>query len=223
MASALDAAQAELAEAGARQADINRRIAEQQKRLDDLEAQRKKKGRGRPLGTHASQRKDAESKIARLQRNILPSESAPYVPRTAIELVGSAAQHPQHHAAASGVPVGRPSSDPKGQRVEDDADDDDEDLGDDDDGEESAEFKQYYRVSPAQQAFNGDVAHGYLKHQLQRSEIIVHPDNLIASGCRHELIGLGPVHICAPQMHMGLPMTPCPRHGWASVDGGHVR
>ena len=118
--------------------------------------------------------------------------------------------------------MGRPTSDAKRQRVEGEDDDDDADLTDDDDGEESAEFKQFYGVAPAQQAFNGDVANGYMKHELLRSEILVYPDNLIASGCRNELIGLGPVHICAPQMHMGLPMTPCPRHGWASVDGGHV-
>ena len=30
-------------------------------------------------------------------RNILPSEQAPYVPRGMLELVSSAAKHPQHH------------------------------------------------------------------------------------------------------------------------------
>ena len=101
--------------AGTRRADIDREMAKQQKIIDDLAAQRKNKGRGRPSTTHASKVKAAESKIANLQRNILPTESAPYVPRTAIELIGSAAQHPQHHAAASSVPVGRPSSVPVGQ------------------------------------------------------------------------------------------------------------
>ena len=190
MATLLEAAQAELAETGIRRADIDLEMAKQQKRLDDLAAQRKNKGRGRPTTTHASKVRDAESKIANLQRNILPTESAPYVPRTAIELIGSAAQHPQHHAAASSVPVGRPTSDAKRQRVEGEDDDDDADLTDDDDGEESSEFKQFYGVAPAQQAFNGDVANGYMKHELLRSEIVVYPDNLIASGCRNELIGL---------------------------------
>ena len=37
------------------------------------------------------------AKIARLMRNILPSEQAPYVPRSMLELVSSAAKHPQHH------------------------------------------------------------------------------------------------------------------------------
>ena len=170
MASQLEAAQAELDVAGIRRADIDLEMAKQQKILDDLAAQRKNKGRGRPSTTHASKVKDAESKIANLQRNILPTESAPYVPRTAIELIGSAAQHPQHHAAASSVPVGRPTSGSKRQRVDgEDDDDDDGELTDDDDGEESAEFKQYYGVAPAQQAFNGDVAQGYMKHELQRS------------------------------------------------------
>ena len=185
MATLLEAAQAELAETGIRRADIDLEMAKQQKRLDDLAAQRKNKGRGRPTTTHASKVRDAESKIANLQRNILPSESAPFVPRTPIELMGSAAQHPQHHAAASSVPVGRPTSDAKRQRVEGEDDDDDADLTDDDDGEESSEFKQFYGVAPAQQAFNGDVANGYMKHELLRSEIVVYPDNLIATHQGH--------------------------------------
>ena len=68
MASPLEAAQAELAEAGARQAEIDRLIAEQQKILDDLAAERKNKGQGRPNVTHSSKVKAAQSKIARLQR-----------------------------------------------------------------------------------------------------------------------------------------------------------
>ena len=148
-------------------------------------------------------------------RNILPSEQAPHVPRSMLELVTSAAKHPQHHAAAGAVPAGR-RSDAKRSRDADD-DDDDETGGDDDDGE-STEFRQYYHVSPAQQAFNEEVAHGYTHNELLRSEITVYPDNLLASGCKQELVGLGPVHVCAPQLHMGLPLTPCPRHGWAAVD-----
>ena len=62
-----------------------------------------------------------------------------------------------------------------------------------------------------------------MHNELLRSEITVYPDNLLASGCKQELVGLGPVHVCAPQLHMGLPLTPCPRHGWAAVDGNKVR
>ena len=54
MTSSLEAAQAELDMAGIRRADIDLEMAKQQKILDDLAAQRKNKGRGRPSTTHAS-------------------------------------------------------------------------------------------------------------------------------------------------------------------------
>mgnify|MGYP001393064250 CR=1 FL=1 len=60
-ASLLEVAQAELDVAGTRRADIDREMAKQQKIIDDLAAQRKNKGRGRPSTTHASKVKDAES------------------------------------------------------------------------------------------------------------------------------------------------------------------
>ena len=61
-----------------------------------------------PNTSHAARVKTAQANIAKLQRGWLPGRSAPSVPRTTDELVGSAAQHPQHHAAAGSVPVGRP-------------------------------------------------------------------------------------------------------------------
>ena len=221
MAGTLDAARSELEKAGERQREIDGLIAVENKKLEALAAERATKGRGRPNTSHSSKVKAAGAKIARLMRNILPSEQAPHVPRSMLELVTSAAKHPQHHAAAGAVPAGR-RSDAKRSRDADDDDDDDETGGDDDDGE-STEFRQYYHVSPAQQAFNEEVAHGYMHNELLRSEITVYPDNLLASGCKQELVGLGPVHVCAPQLHMGLPLTPCPRHGWAAVDGNKVR
>ena len=219
----LNAARSELETAGERQREIDGFMAVENKKLEVLKAERAVNGSGRPNTAHSSKVKAAGAKIARLMRNILPSEQAPYVPRTMFELVTSAATHPQHHAAAGAVPAGR-RSDAKRSRDADDDDDDDETGGggDDDDGE-STEFRQYYHVSPAQQAFNEEVAHGYMHNELLRSEITVYPDNLLASGCKQELVGLGPVHVCAPQLHMGLPLTPCPRHGWAAVDGNKVR
>ena len=219
MATPLESAQVELEDAGAHQREIDRLIVIEHKKLDAFAAERQNKGRGRPNGAHASKVKAAESRIARLQRGLLPSDDAsvPNALRTKDELVGSAAGHPQHHAAASSVPVGRPSV-AKRRRDQDGQDEGEISDGDGGDGEESADVKQYYRVSSAQQAFNNDVMHGYLKHDLLRSEIKVHPDNLVASGCKHELMGLGAIHICAPHLHMGLPMTPCPRHGWESID-----
>jgi hypothetical protein len=144
MAGTLDAARSELEKAGERQREIDGLIAVENKKLEALEAERKVKGRGRPNTSHSSKVKAAGAKIARLMRNILPSEQAPYVPRTMLELVSSAAKHPQHHAAAGAVPAGR-RSDAKRSRDADDDDDDDDEAGggcDDDDGE-STEFRQY--------------------------------------------------------------------------------
>ena len=101
MAGTLDAARSEFEKAGERQREIDGLIAVENKKLEALEAERKVKGRGRPNTSHSSKVKAAGAKIARLMRNILPSEQAPYVPRTMLELVSSAAKHPQHHAAAT--------------------------------------------------------------------------------------------------------------------------
>ena len=60
---------------------------------------------------HASKKKAAESKIERLERGLLPHETAARVPRTVEELHASAAQHPLHHAAAGAAqthPLGEP-------------------------------------------------------------------------------------------------------------------
>ena len=67
------------------------------KKLEALAAERAAKGPGRPNTSHSSKVKASGAKIARLMRNILPSEQAPYVPRSMLELVSSAAKHPQHH------------------------------------------------------------------------------------------------------------------------------
>ena len=66
------------------------------------------------------------------------------------------------------------------------------------------------------------MSNSYKRGEIPRSEIKVEPNNLLASGCRHDLIGLGAVHICAPHLHLGLLYTPCPRHGWKAVDDGRV-
>ena len=121
----LNAARSELETAGERQRVIDGLVAEENKKLEALSAERAAKGRGRPNTIHSSKVKAAATKIARLMRIILPSEQAPYVPRTMLELVSSAAKHPQHHAAAGAVPAGR-RSDAKRSRDADDDDDDDE-------------------------------------------------------------------------------------------------
>ena len=100
MAGTLDAARSELETAGERQREIDGFVAVENKKLEALKAERAVKGPGRPNTSHSSKVKASGAKIARLMRNILPSEQAPYVPRTMFELVTSAATHPQHHAAA---------------------------------------------------------------------------------------------------------------------------
>ena len=74
MAGTLDAARSELETAGERQREINGHIAVESKKLEALAAERANKGRGRPNTSHSSKVKAAEAKIARLMRNILPSE-----------------------------------------------------------------------------------------------------------------------------------------------------
>ena len=97
MAGTLDAARSELETAGERQREIDGLIAVENKKLEALAAERAAKGRGRPNTAHSSKVNASGAKIARLMRNILPSEQAPYVPRGMLELVSSAAKHPQHH------------------------------------------------------------------------------------------------------------------------------
>ena len=94
MAAPLEEAQRELEEAGERQREIDRLIAIENQKLEDLRQERANKGRGRPSKSHAGRVKGAEARLARLQRGLLPSEVAPNVPRTTDELVSSARQHP---------------------------------------------------------------------------------------------------------------------------------
>ena len=129
MAGTLDAARSELETAGERQQEIDGFVAVENKKLEALKAERAVKGSGRPNTAHSSKVKASGAKIARLMRNILPSEQAPYVPRTMFELVTSAATHPQHHAAAGAVPAGRRSDAKRSRDADDDDDDDDDDGG----------------------------------------------------------------------------------------------
>ena len=219
----MDNAHAALAAAGERQQKIDALIAEKQGKLHKLAADRANKGGGRPNAAHSWQKAALEASIAWLQRGLLPEESEQSVrtaQRAADELRASAAQHPQHHAAAGVAPVGRPPSagGGRGGGFDVGSGDDVDDGGGRDDDEEDANFSQYYAVSPAQSQFNKDVAHEYLDGRRDRKVIRVEPDELLASGCKPALVGLGAVHICAPHLHLGLPLPPCPRHGWASAD-----
>ena len=230
----MDAARAALDAAGARQKKIDDLIAEQQARLNAIDKTRQNRGRGRPPAHEASTYAAIERKIDRLKRGELPDDAgagAGAAPSADVDLRASARQHPQHHAAAGVAPQGRSSNSAGGGSssgagsggsggggggaVDDDGPDDDDD-------EESVEFKQYYRVPQHQKAWNEKVAHEYSKGLRERGAIEVEPPNLLRSCCDPALVGLGKVHICAPHLHLGLPLPPCPRHGWDAVDRGKL-
>jgi hypothetical protein len=54
--------------------------------------------------------------------------------------------------------------------------------------------------------------------ELLRSQ----PPDVLKKGCDRKLIGVGPCHVHAPHLYLGLPKPPCPKCGWASVDKGAV-
>lgn len=221
--SQIDEARAELEAAGARQRQIDDLIADEKKELDKIKA-----GRSRGAPTLPERRKVAgiERRIARLQRGVLPDEpeARPAANTSATDLQASAQQHPQHHAAPEHVPPGRSSgtrtgngSSAGGDEVGGDASDDDG-GSDDEDDVESPDFAQYYSVSSNQRQWNLKVKREFTKG----GATVVPPPDLLRSGCKPAFVGLGTVHVCAPHLHMGLPLPPCPRHGWAAVDSGNV-
>ena len=203
----MDSATAVLMAAGQRQAKIDALIAEKQGQLDKLTKGAQKK-RGRPNAALASRKATLNGAILRLQRGLLPDERDPAhtTPRTEDELRASAAQHPQHHAAAGVAPAGRAAiCQPEarvggaadagggargGQGADGAARDARDDAGDDEDDVPDAAFQQYYAVSHAQKDFNTRVARDYLKGDRDRKEIKVEPPELLASGCKSACIGL---------------------------------
>ena len=93
----------------------------------------------------------------------------------------------------------------------------------DDDDVCDANFHQFYKVSMAQRVFNEMIASEYQSGERDRCWTKVELGELIGSGCDRNLIGLGPVHVFAPHLHLGLPLPPCPKCGWDSVDNGKLR
>jgi hypothetical protein len=55
-----------------------------------------------------------------------------------------------------------------------------------------------------------------------RGSAIFRPKDVLKAGCVRNLIGVGPCHVHAPHLYLGLPMPPCPKHGWFSVDKGCI-
>ena len=188
MSSELDSARKALDAAIARQQKIDALVATKQAALDKLAAERQSKGRGRPNTAHAAKKKAFENALARLHRGLLPEDPDPRstAPRSADELRASAAQHPQHHAAAGIAPSGRPGGSSSGGSGAADATaggsganggtDDDDDVCD-------ASFHQFYKVSKVQRVFNDMIASEYQSGERDRRSTKVEPAELVGSGC----------------------------------------
>jgi hypothetical protein len=219
----MEAARAALSAAGERQQRLDALIAEEQAKLDAINANRASRGSGRPPGAEARRVAAIERKLDRLKRGELPDDAgAGAAPRADVDLRASARQHPQHHAAAGVAPQGRSSNSTGGGSSSGVGSGGADGDPDQDDDEESEEFKQYYRVSSNQRVWNETVAHEYSNGLRDRGAIEVEPPNVLRSCCDPALVGLGKVHICAPHLHLGLPLPPCPRHGWEAVDRGKL-
>ena len=230
--SSVQSADADLAAAGARAAEIARLIQSEQAKLA---AHKRTAKRGRPNNAFAKKTAAFEQRIRRLQMNLLPGETVPSTAtqRAPGDIAASAHSNAQHHARPAPVPNGRPQQQGGGSSSGGGGDERGggerggsgtaDDDGDDDDDEDPA-FRNFYRVSPAQKHFNTSVMESYLATRtLSRKTKFVDPRDLIASNCDPAVIGVGRCHIFAPHSQAGLPMPPCPRCEWISVDEGEVK
>ena len=212
-------AKQELAKSALRQAEIKRSIAEAELKLKNRELARKGR-RGRMTVHEQAIENKLNALLVRLRRGYLPGEvmSTPSAPPA--EVFASAQQNLQHHAAGGAAPAGRPA--PKAGGSADGADDDGGGAGDEDDGEEDAAFRNYYRVTAEQRAFNVECKNQFKRSGANLGSAIFRPPDVLKKGCDRKLIGVGPCHVHAPHLYLGLPKPPCPKCGWASVDKGAV-
>ena len=206
-------AEADLAAAGERQKSIDALMAKETAALEKLVASRKGKP-GRPDKAFAAKKVAIEGRISRLGRGLLPGESE-YAPRNAEALRASATANPQHHAHAGAAPAGRGVKKPvaverTGVGVAAD------------DGAADPAFGNFYTVPKNQRAFNEQIAKDYNSGALDRRASFFDADDLVGGGCQAGEVGVGRVHVFAPNKHVGLPLPPCPRCGWPSVDQGKV-
>ena len=74
------------------------------------------------------------------------------------------------------------------------------------------------QVPTFQKEFNTRAAKQFVKSGANLSSATFRPKDMIRSGCDRKLIGVGACHIHAPHRYLGLPLPPCPKHGWRSVD-----
>ena len=160
--------------------------------------------------------------VVRLESGLLPGEHREVQAKPPGFLAASARANAQHHAQAEQVPPGRRPREAaaSGSRNDDDDDEPADAAGaeDDDDDHEDAEFAHFYRVSSNQRDFNRSSAKAYRKGETDRKVTRMVPPKVLPNACQPEHIGLGAFHMHAPHLEMGLPLPPCPRCGWKSVD-----
>ena len=234
----MDAANAALADAVARREEIARLLIEARAAVE-ADREDNEGIRGRPTVPRRNKTARLKGAVSRLENGLLPGEHQQVDALPAGALAASARANAQHHAQAEPLPSGRPrapsqlngSSDAArtaaGNGGSDsssgnDHDAPDADTGDDDDDSEDPNFKQYYHVSADQKAFNEESGHAYLKGEVDRKVTRIVPPKVLPSGCNPELVGVGAFNMHAPHLEMGLPLPPCPRCGWKSVDSRRV-
>ena len=99
-------------------------------------------------------------------------------------------------------------------------------AGDDDDDEDPELAKlNYYKCGAAQATFNKRKTREYITGGTASAmaSFTYTPPDPLKTGCARSDIGLGKLHVYAPQKHLPLPPPPCPYgHGWRAVDGNQI-
>lgn len=209
-------AEAELVAAHARWKQRGKLIAETEGKLTARALARKNK-RGRMNSSEQAIEDALKAELTRLRANVLPGETMKLSKQPAENVAASARAHSAHHAHAQQVPAGAPHKSGDGVRTAGD-----EEADADDDGEEDPSFSQFYKMSDAQKVFNKGAVALWRRSAASLDSPTIHPRDLLRSGCSRTLIGVGPCHMHMPDIALGLPLPPCPKHGWASVDDGLV-
>jgi hypothetical protein len=176
----------ELAAAGRRKAEIDRRIDDVKKTLKARETARKGKP-GRMTGREQKVENDLNALLLRLRNGFLPGEYMPTARAPVEQVVASAQKNLQHHAAGEVAPCGRPSpagSGGGGGAGGGDSDDVENGGDDGDDEEENQEFRNYYRVTPQQRAFNLEAKNHFKKSGSNRTSAVYRPKDVLKARAR---------------------------------------
>jgi hypothetical protein len=154
--SALEAARAELEEAGGRARKIAGMIVAKEAALEARKRTRAGKGSGRMPDSEQRIENKLNADLKHLRAGYFPEERIPTARAPIAQVFGSAQQNSQHHAGGLSAPSGRPRNAGGGDDGGDDGCDDGGGGGDDactadedfpDDGEADPAFTHFYRVS----------------------------------------------------------------------------